>query len=72
MKAHTGKVCCKHAHKKKKRLHNTANLSSLIKDLICSMQEGCMKPGDKLLAVNGESVLGYTVEKVRCATENEL
>lgn len=23
-----------------------------------------MKPGDKLLAVNGESVLGYTVEKV--------
>lgn len=28
-------------------------------------QEGCMKPGDTLLAVNGESVLGYTVEKVR-------
>ncbi|XP_041820522.1 multiple PDZ domain protein isoform X3 [Chelmon rostratus] len=27
-------------------------------------KEGCMKPGDKLLAVNGESVLGYTVEKV--------
>ncbi|XP_008433965.1 multiple PDZ domain protein isoform X13 [Poecilia reticulata] len=26
--------------------------------------DGCMKPGDKLLAVNGESVLGYTVEKV--------
>ncbi|KAI3376455.1 hypothetical protein L3Q82_016917 [Scortum barcoo] len=27
-------------------------------------KEGCMRPGDKLLAVNGESVLGYTVEKV--------
>uniref|UniRef100_A0A8C9ZPH9 Multiple PDZ domain crumbs cell polarity complex component n=1 Tax=Sander lucioperca TaxID=283035 RepID=A0A8C9ZPH9_SANLU len=27
--------------------------------------EGCMKPGDKLLAVNGESVLGYTVEEVQ-------
>ncbi|XP_070849423.1 multiple PDZ domain protein [Chaetodon trifascialis] len=27
-------------------------------------KEGCMKAGDKLLAVNGESVLGYTVEKV--------
>ncbi|KAM9836431.1 multiple PDZ domain protein [Aulostomus maculatus] len=27
-------------------------------------KEGCMKPGDKLLAVNGESVLGYAVEKV--------
>ncbi|XP_035849596.1 multiple PDZ domain protein isoform X3 [Sander lucioperca] len=27
-------------------------------------KEGCMKPGDKLLAVNGESVLGYTVEEV--------
>uniref|UniRef100_A0AAX7TVT5 Multiple PDZ domain protein n=1 Tax=Astatotilapia calliptera TaxID=8154 RepID=A0AAX7TVT5_ASTCA len=27
-------------------------------------KEGCMKPGDTLLAVNGESVLGYTVEKV--------
>ncbi|XP_039996432.1 multiple PDZ domain protein isoform X3 [Xiphias gladius] len=27
-------------------------------------KEGCMKPGDKLLAVNGESVFGYTVEKV--------
>ncbi|XP_054906971.1 multiple PDZ domain protein isoform X10 [Poeciliopsis prolifica] len=26
--------------------------------------DGCMKPGDRLLAVNGESVLGYTVEKV--------
>ncbi len=36
----------------------------LIKTLICSIQEGCMKPGDKLLAVNGESVLGYAVEKV--------
>ncbi|XP_075307594.1 multiple PDZ domain protein isoform X8 [Odontesthes bonariensis] len=29
-----------------------------------SGKEGCMKPGDKLLAVNGESVLGYPVEKV--------
>ncbi|XP_040886624.1 multiple PDZ domain protein isoform X2 [Toxotes jaculatrix] len=28
-------------------------------------KEGCMKPGDKLLAVNGESVLGCTVEKVK-------
>ncbi|XP_069561184.1 multiple PDZ domain protein isoform X2 [Brachyistius frenatus] len=27
-------------------------------------REGCMKPGDKLLTVNGESVLGYTVEQV--------
>ncbi|XP_049423695.1 multiple PDZ domain protein isoform X3 [Epinephelus fuscoguttatus] len=27
-------------------------------------KECCMKPGDKLLAVNGESVLGYTVKKV--------
>ncbi|XP_035800981.2 multiple PDZ domain protein isoform X5 [Amphiprion ocellaris] len=27
-------------------------------------KEGCMKPGDKLLAVNGESVLGYTVDRV--------
>ncbi|KAM4611696.1 multiple PDZ domain protein [Polymixia lowei] len=27
-------------------------------------KEGCIKPGDKLLAVNGESVLGYSVEKV--------
>ncbi|XP_042367906.1 multiple PDZ domain protein isoform X2 [Plectropomus leopardus] len=27
-------------------------------------KEGCMKPGDKLLAVNGESVLGYTVKQV--------
>ncbi|KAM4714598.1 multiple PDZ domain protein isoform 3-T3 [Anableps anableps] len=26
--------------------------------------DGCMKPGDRLLAVNGESVLGFTVEKV--------
>uniref|UniRef100_A0A8C4IMZ5 Multiple PDZ domain protein n=1 Tax=Dicentrarchus labrax TaxID=13489 RepID=A0A8C4IMZ5_DICLA len=26
-------------------------------------REGCMKPGDKLLSVNGESVLGYSVEK---------
>uniref|UniRef100_A0A673CUB0 Multiple PDZ domain protein n=1 Tax=Sphaeramia orbicularis TaxID=375764 RepID=A0A673CUB0_9TELE len=31
---------------------------------MCSLQEGCMKAGDKLLAVNGESVLGYSVEKV--------
>ncbi|XP_024143747.1 multiple PDZ domain protein isoform X4 [Oryzias melastigma] len=29
-----------------------------------SGHEGCMKPGDKLLAVNGVSVLGYTIEKV--------
>uniref|UniRef100_A0A7N9AR19 Multiple PDZ domain crumbs cell polarity complex component n=1 Tax=Mastacembelus armatus TaxID=205130 RepID=A0A7N9AR19_9TELE len=32
--------------------------------MLCFMQEDCMKPGDKLLAVNGESVLGYTVEKI--------
>ncbi|KAM4536533.1 multiple PDZ domain protein isoform 6-T6 [Odontesthes bonariensis] len=31
-----------------------------------SGKEGCMKPGDKLLAVNGESVLGYPVEKSTC------
>lgn len=36
------------------------------------MQEDGMKPGDKLLAVNGESVLGYTVEKVHCAIGNTL
>ncbi|KAE8279054.1 Multiple PDZ domain protein Multi-PDZ domain protein 1 [Larimichthys crocea] len=29
-------------------------------------KEDGMKPGDKLLAVNGESVLGYTVEKSTC------
>ncbi|KAM9717233.1 multiple PDZ domain protein isoform 4-T4 [Menidia menidia] len=29
-----------------------------------SGKEGCMKPGDKLLAVNGEPVLGYSAEKV--------
>ncbi|XP_068163725.1 multiple PDZ domain protein isoform X3 [Antennarius striatus] len=27
-------------------------------------KDGCMKPGDKLLAVNGESVVGCSVEKV--------
>ncbi|KAI4808574.1 hypothetical protein KUCAC02_000631 [Chaenocephalus aceratus] len=27
-------------------------------------EEGCMRPGDRLLTVNGESVLGYTVEQV--------
>ncbi|XP_063756952.1 multiple PDZ domain protein isoform X2 [Eleginops maclovinus] len=27
-------------------------------------KEGCIRPGDKLLGVNGESVLGYTVEQV--------
>ncbi|CAJ1086302.1 multiple PDZ domain protein isoform X5 [Xyrichtys novacula] len=35
---------------------------------ICEMEgptskEDCMKPGDKLLSVNGESVLGYSVDK---------
>uniref|UniRef100_A0A3Q0RMN0 Multiple PDZ domain crumbs cell polarity complex component n=1 Tax=Amphilophus citrinellus TaxID=61819 RepID=A0A3Q0RMN0_AMPCI len=39
-------------------------LPLLIKAIMCCEQEGCMKSGDKLLAVNGESVLGYTVEKV--------
>ncbi|XP_031706571.1 multiple PDZ domain protein isoform X1 [Anarrhichthys ocellatus] len=29
-------------------------------------KEGCVKPGDKLLAVNGESVPGYTLEKSTC------
>ncbi|XP_026175824.1 multiple PDZ domain protein isoform X3 [Mastacembelus armatus] len=33
-------------------------------------KEDCMKPGDKLLAVNGESVLGYTVEKVNSLLRN--
>jgi len=46
------------------RVHNAVDFALLIKELICSLQEGCMKPGDKLLAVNGESVLGYSVEKV--------
>uniref|UniRef100_A0A3B4WY38 Multiple PDZ domain crumbs cell polarity complex component n=1 Tax=Seriola lalandi dorsalis TaxID=1841481 RepID=A0A3B4WY38_SERLL len=27
-------------------------------------RKGCMRPGDKLLTVNGESVLGYSVEKM--------
>ncbi|XP_056156626.1 multiple PDZ domain protein [Lampris incognitus] len=27
-------------------------------------KEGCIKPGDRLLAVNGESVLGHSVERV--------
>lgn len=44
----------------------------LIKIVICSMQEGCMTPGDKLLPVNGESALGYTVEKVHCVSGNKL
>ncbi|XP_051799674.1 multiple PDZ domain protein isoform X6 [Acanthochromis polyacanthus] len=33
-------------------------------------KEGCMKPGDKLLAVNGESVLGYTVDRVSSLLRN--
>ncbi|XP_030017617.1 multiple PDZ domain protein isoform X2 [Sphaeramia orbicularis] len=33
-------------------------------------KEGCMKAGDKLLAVNGESVLGYSVEKVSSLLRN--
>ncbi|XP_059210532.1 multiple PDZ domain protein [Centropristis striata] len=33
-------------------------------------KEGCMKPGDKLLAVNGESVQGCTVEKVNSLLRN--
>lgn len=48
--------------------HYTADF--LIKIMICSMQEGCMTPGDKLLPVNGESALGYTVEKVHCVEIN--
>lgn len=43
---------------------NIVRLGLLIQSIMCFIQEGCMKPGDKLLAVNGESVLGYTVEKV--------
>ncbi|XP_058480177.1 multiple PDZ domain protein isoform X4 [Solea solea] len=35
-------------------------------DLICSLQEGCIKPEIKLLAVNGESVVDYTEEKSSC------
>lgn len=59
-------------------LHTAANGSCmlyswfLIKILIFSMQEDCMKPGDKLLTVNGESVLGYTVEKVHCVIGNQF
>lgn len=37
----------------------------LMLSVICLLQDDCMKPGDKLLSVNGESVLGYSVEKVR-------
>uniref|UniRef100_H2LHB5 Multiple PDZ domain crumbs cell polarity complex component n=1 Tax=Oryzias latipes TaxID=8090 RepID=H2LHB5_ORYLA len=43
------------------------NASSIIKSALSKVKiifEGCMKPGDKLLAVNGVSVLGYTVDKV--------
>uniref|UniRef100_A0A667Z7E0 Multiple PDZ domain crumbs cell polarity complex component n=1 Tax=Myripristis murdjan TaxID=586833 RepID=A0A667Z7E0_9TELE len=40
------------------------HLRLLIQVIICYMQECCIKPGDKLIFVNGESVLGYSVEKV--------
>ncbi|XP_056431244.1 multiple PDZ domain protein isoform X3 [Gadus chalcogrammus] len=33
-------------------------------------KEGCMKPGDKLLTVNGESVLGYSLEKIYSLLRN--
>ncbi|XP_034532120.1 multiple PDZ domain protein isoform X4 [Notolabrus celidotus] len=33
-------------------------------------KDDCMQPGDKLLSVNGESVLGYTVEKVNSLLRN--
>lgn len=45
-------------------VQNDVSFGLLMKATICSPQEGCMKPGDRLLAVNGESVLGCTVEKV--------
>ncbi|XP_068569487.1 multiple PDZ domain protein isoform X2 [Cebidichthys violaceus] len=35
-------------------------------------KEGCVKPGDQLLAVNGESVPGYTVEKSTCQDAESL
>ncbi|CAL8327359.1 unnamed protein product [Lota lota] len=35
-------------------------------------KEGCMKPGDKLLTVNGESVLGYSLEKVYSLLRNTM
>ncbi|TKS92812.1 Multiple PDZ domain protein [Collichthys lucidus] len=41
------------------------NTESGVKIQSISEEDG-MKPGDKLLAVNGESVLGYTVEKSTC------
>lgn len=44
-------------------------LPLLNQSFVCCVQEGCMKPGDKLLAVNGESVLGYTVEQVTVLPE---
>lgn len=31
---------------------------------ICFSQEGCLKPADKLPAVNGDLLPGYTVKKV--------
>ncbi|XP_034532118.1 multiple PDZ domain protein isoform X2 [Notolabrus celidotus] len=34
-------------------------------------KDDCMQPGDKLLSVNGESVLGYTVEKSTCLDSAE-
>lgn len=49
-------------------VHSGASL--LIKVTMCSTQEDCAKPGEKLLAVNGESVLGYTVDKVSPVSRN--
>uniref|UniRef100_A0A8C4IJ28 Multiple PDZ domain protein n=1 Tax=Dicentrarchus labrax TaxID=13489 RepID=A0A8C4IJ28_DICLA len=62
--------------------HSHQNASSIIKSsqsnvkiifvrykiVFLPIKEGCMKPGDKLLSVNGESVLGYSVEKVQCVS----
>lgn len=39
-------------------------LDFLIKVVMTSMQDGCTKVADSVLAANGESVFGYTVEKV--------
>lgn len=66
---HTGNVCVLYIlHRKHTNLCilplSLANANMLTNAMSRFTQEGCMKAGDRLLAVNGESVLGYSVEKV--------
>uniref|UniRef100_A0A8C5HXQ9 Multiple PDZ domain crumbs cell polarity complex component n=1 Tax=Gouania willdenowi TaxID=441366 RepID=A0A8C5HXQ9_GOUWI len=39
-----------------------------LSETVSYFREDCIKPGDKLLAINGESVLGSSIEKVRSNT----